>query len=665
MEISVEGIEATQATQFYRAERHLDAATAEPDNAIPLVAGKPLALRVYPDVNRLASGKETVTVDGELWFRSGQSIDWQSAVRFPEFVLGRRSAEIDRGDAQQTLNFRIPERFSRETLHVRTRVWGNLPGSSKCYSDWCDRSFSFVATRPLRLRLYGVHYRGKGLDLAPPTAADALDTLNYLRKTYPVARVDVASYEVIDFAGDLTDRSDPSGARGWGELLLLLSRLRAASVTADPHYALLPRGVPNDGCAGVGTSFGVGASYVGVGNAMAQEVGHIFCRQHAPGCGASDTDPEYPAYGTYDSGSIGEYGFDPIKGQVYSPQTSHDFMSYCGNYWVSPHTYRALLDIFTRPTASHEVRPVPDEALHLHLSFSLDDEHRVDLENGLTLPGRTVECRGEKTSHRLELRDGQDRLLACSDVRLRDGQRDRGEARHFLESIPFHSDSRRLAVVCCPRHDPVVYEIPDQEMKIAFVGPLPGKPGSYWDGVVRLQWEFTCPKVDNIAFFLRYSRDGGRNWQPVNISFEWRCCHVDLDRLPGGADCRFQIIASTLLQTATAESVPFQVRRKPLQATIAGSNLEQCRQTLQLARTAELTGAAHSPEGFAAEGDLTWLSDIQGSLGHGTRLEAHDLTAGEHQIALVAPDGLGGQTRDTVMVRVSSTSNGNLTKEHR
>src|SRR6266540_5339833 len=45
----IEGIEATQATQFYRSARHLEAAAAEPDNAVPLIAGKPLAIRVYPD----------------------------------------------------------------------------------------------------------------------------------------------------------------------------------------------------------------------------------------------------------------------------------------------------------------------------------------------------------------------------------------------------------------------------------------------------------------------------------------------------------------------------------------------------------------------------------------------------------------------------------------
>ena len=47
--LSIEGIEATQATQFYKSFRDLYAATAEPVKFVPRVARKPLAIRVYAD----------------------------------------------------------------------------------------------------------------------------------------------------------------------------------------------------------------------------------------------------------------------------------------------------------------------------------------------------------------------------------------------------------------------------------------------------------------------------------------------------------------------------------------------------------------------------------------------------------------------------------------
>jgi hypothetical protein len=476
--------------------------------------------------------------------------------------------------------------------------------------------------------------------------------LTYLRKTYPVSRIEVASYETIDFSGDLTDQSDPGYGRGWGELLLLLSRLRAASVSADPHYALLPTGVPNDGCGGFGSSLGVGASYVGEGSAMAQEVGHIFCRRHAPGGDASNSDPHYPSYGGYPSGSIGEYGFDPASGHAFSPASSHDFMGYCGNYWVSPYTYRALLDVFTNPSADNAkegVEPTRGDDVYLHLGFSLRDHHRFELESGLTLPAKAIESNGGKTSHRLELRDEHGRLLSYRAVRSRDGHHGSDEELHFLESIPFCLGARRLAFVCCQRHDPVTFEIPRDELKIDFVGPAPGRLGEFWDGVVELQWKLMCKTPDRLAFFLRYTCDGGASWQPVNIGFEWKSCRVDLSRLPGGDDCRFQVIASTILQTATAQTDSFRVRQSPRRAMIAGPSLAR---RVHRASTLELAGTAHSPDGFAEEGELTWSSSLQGHLGNGSYLTVHDLVPGEHEIKLTAPDGLGGQTEDVVMIRV-------------
>ena len=48
--LTIEGIEATQATQFYRSSRHLHSPHAEPDNSVPLIERKHLAIRVYPDL---------------------------------------------------------------------------------------------------------------------------------------------------------------------------------------------------------------------------------------------------------------------------------------------------------------------------------------------------------------------------------------------------------------------------------------------------------------------------------------------------------------------------------------------------------------------------------------------------------------------------------------
>jgi hypothetical protein len=70
------------------------------------------------------------------------------------------------------------------------------------------------------------------------------------------------------------------------------------------------------------------------------EMGHNFGRQHAPCGGPSGVGP-YP----YGSGaSIGQWGLDPATGQLLSPTTYRDYMSYCGPEWTSDFTYRAIYD---------------------------------------------------------------------------------------------------------------------------------------------------------------------------------------------------------------------------------------------------------------------------------------------------------------------------------
>src|SRR6185503_6997129 len=164
-----------QATQFYRSGRHLDSATAEPDNAVPLVAGKPLALRVYPDLERTRPGTGFLSVEGELTFqRPGTRRPARRAFPLNLRVFGQPAAAIDRGSADQTLNFLIPGEEARGRLLVRARVWAGLPGGGRRASRWFERTLEFIETRPLRLRLHGVRYRRDRLDLPAPSAVEAL-----------------------------------------------------------------------------------------------------------------------------------------------------------------------------------------------------------------------------------------------------------------------------------------------------------------------------------------------------------------------------------------------------------------------------------------------------------------------------------------------------------
>jgi len=64
-----------------------------------------------------------------------------------------------------------------------------------------------------------------------------------------------------------------------------------------------------------------------------QGLPHVFC----PGAAteAAGPDPNYP----HEGGTIGVFGFGIRSFKLYTPEGAHDYMTYCGNSWVSDWTF--------------------------------------------------------------------------------------------------------------------------------------------------------------------------------------------------------------------------------------------------------------------------------------------------------------------------------------
>lgn len=666
----IDGLEATQAIQFYRSRAQLGPRAAEPDNSVPLIAGKPLVLRLYPDARvdggegLAISRRLEATLEGELLFRQEGSVDlWHPALRFPGAVAPRAREEIDRGDPTQTLNFRIPAESVRGTLRVRARVWIEDGKGGRVESAWREEVFSVEDVPPFRIRLHGVRYTSRGEAVGPPTAIAALETIAFLRKAYPVGQVEILEYDTLELAEDLDDSEGAGCGRGWSTLLLLLERMRVASGGFEIHHALLPPIEPSGVFGGFGGcgAFGVSASFAGSGAAMAQEVCHALGRLHAPGVAQGSIDPAFPQYGRYPRGSIGEPGFDPQSGEVHSPSMTGDFMGSSSAYWVSPYTYRALLDLFARGDGSDRDDDGPHRGAradeHLRLQLSLGPEHEVTLHHGVTLPGEPLEPWGRLTSCRIELQDEEGRVLAATRVRGVEGPAagPQGREVHALVSLPSRRRARRLVVRCCGSHEPKIFELPRDDLRVEILSGGPATAGEPLAGMLDLRWSVAGQPPDRIAIFLRYTADGGTTWKALDAGLDWGRSRIDLDLLPGGDRCRLQVIASTVLRTATAQTLPFRVAFKPRRAAIAG--VEAGEDAASKPRTyvgpfLDLLGTAHSPQGFAAEVDLVWTSSLQGRLGRGSHLVVEDPLPGEHRIVLEAPDGAGGVTRAEAIVSV-------------
>ena len=654
--LTVDGIEATQGTQFYKSQ--LPAGQAEPDNSVPLIDTKHLAIRVYPDL-AVRPWPIGSSVDGVVWFKRIDIADrYRRAFRLNGEIPGRRATLIDRADSNHTLNFRISDLYTKGRIVVYARVWTTVLGRTTM-SPWFGRVFTFTAVPKVRVRVHGVHYQRGAIDKPAPTLSDFLATGVYLRKAYPMSRFEIVSYDVINFGGDLTDTSGGGCGVGWNALWNQLRTLYFATGQDANHYALMEPGIPT-GYGGCGGGF-VGASFVGGGSIMAQELGHGLGRGHAPGCGAGGPDPNYPSYGSYGSASIGEYGMDYATGAVYSPAASNDFMGYCANPWVSPYTYRGVINgINSQPTPARasaitgaagggHLEDLRNSEEHLYLGFKVFCDGNVELTSGVTLAGPPAIQHGKTTHYAVELQNDDGTILYAKQLTLEEAHQDLNHAStDYFDSFPMLSGATRLVFKCHHGEGPQVVEIPEGPPEVK-LRALPRSKAKVRSGELELKWTATDAYQSDreITFMVRYSNNDGDTWQPVAVGLTQSSLTVDLDALPGGDKCRFQLLASNILRTGHDESGPFEVARTPRKASIT-----PIASSGAVSGDLELAGAAYSPDGSSSDDELEWNSSIDGYLGTGDYLVANGLTPGEHVITLVSPDGNDATTRAQYRVSV-------------
>ncbi len=310
--LEIAGIELTQAVQYF--DLNGQGTGTGPNNSIPLVARKDLFLRVYPNLIAPPEGILVETqVSGSLEYAH---VTGSGNVAFPTLsplngpILARPSAEIQRGQSNDTLNFQVPAAHctAEITFRVTLTVSGHVV--RRLTSD-----VQFKDVPPVRVRGFGIHYTGSGLDIPPPSQQDLAHVLAIVARAYPTSGFTVVSFQVMDYSGDLTT------LQGWRSLLFALQNMRTQANTTDLYLALLPVGTP-EGISNTGSVLGLGGAGAAIGynlsdaHILAQEIAHSFLREHAPGCGAPQPiDSSFPQYGQYPQGSIGEFGFGyPVSG---------------------------------------------------------------------------------------------------------------------------------------------------------------------------------------------------------------------------------------------------------------------------------------------------------------------------------------------------------------
>jgi hypothetical protein len=426
-DLTITGIETTQAIQYYRSAHYLNISEAGPDNSIPLIARKDTALRVYVDYSPAPAAAVFSMLSGEVNIQTSSGATLTLA---PVAVIAPRSdASIDRKIASHTLNFVIPEVWCQGQIELSCEVFDN--GAPTQRSTAFRRTLQFIEVAPLSTFAVGVHYLGQGLNLPAPSLPDAINTLDMATRLFPVGEILVNGYTTIDFNEDMNANIADGCGDGFNDLLDVLRDLRGDS--EDLYYAILPSGINTGSVGGCGGG-GAAAQFAGDDWTLIEEFGHALGRKHAPaGTSPAPADPDehYPTYGTYPSGSIGEIGYDPATNTVLDPASTFDFMGYAGPEWISPYTFAGLLGsmkvmepspgpamaqfkIATQAIAAKtgEVRRQKHQTLFLKLSISRD--RKVSRDFLFHFPAFPSRVQGIQTDFSLEFQDAERRTLACS-----------------------------------------------------------------------------------------------------------------------------------------------------------------------------------------------------------------------------------------------------------
>jgi hypothetical protein len=449
-DLAITGMEFNQAAQFFRAATYLDPVNAHPDNSIFLIQGKNTGVRVFVDWDSSAGLPPISNLGGELLISNGTATVTLAPINPGGSIVPKRDSVINQALANDTLNFMIPGAFSAGTVTVTCHVFDQASTSAR--SAAFTRTLVFTPVEPLNLFLVGITTQRPA---APaPTQAAIAAALILLKQTYPRGTVQATGFNTATLASQIVGSTATSGCgQGWSDLLDILRELKGDS--DDIYFGGLPAGIFASGvvgCSPVGDR--VAASFIDLPVTVPHEVGHSLGRQHAPcrGCSppAQDPDNTFPQYNTFNSDSIGVFGFDPTSNTVFNPASSLDFMTAFvpASPWISPYTHQALLGTVQggpSPGGAMSVLKGLRMTLFLRMEISRQREVHRDVSFCYPAPAQGSGC---PTGFSYELLDAEHRVLDCGPLRCPCPESEcECWPRRIRTAIPWPPDTRWLRVL--------------------------------------------------------------------------------------------------------------------------------------------------------------------------------------------------------------------------
>ncbi|MEN4041589.1 MAG: hypothetical protein ROW39_04515 [Anaerolineaceae bacterium] len=678
----IQGIEVTQAVQYYRSSQHLtDPADRAADNAVTLIAGKPAWVRVYVRAGFFHSNISGVTGTLEVsrrihgfFYPPGSILSPQP----PGTVTARSNPNYatERGTLSYTLNFIIPA----DMMCGRLRLTARIQSPS---GDTDDHVIYINATLRQTLRLRGIMigYNGPtssapgapNLTLAAPTLADLQATAAWTLLTFPVRSfANFSSGGTITWTQPLTDAPSCPGccSPNWVALNAAVQAQRVADGNLPNwlYYGLMANGIPMGPIVGCNTP-GISTGGNGAGVTMAHELGHHCGLPHAP-CGTPG-DPNYPAYEPYDpagtpTASIGEYGLDISNGNILPPNTK-DLMSYCGPRWISLYNYGRLTNIAglnpARVCVDHFwwrdfvlydpiliperwlPDPPPDEPWRQRVTPRtplisvigiMHAENEIEITSLMRVEASPEVSGGKETSYTVELLGEKEKVVARGRlVRLPHsggcgcdcGCEEQGESYPFVFQA-FVPDVERGAALRIRRGSEPVWQ--RQAPKIA--PSITSFKARVRENLLVAQWNWEGGRDQEAEFWLQWSNDDGKTWYALMTGIRQERAEIGLQGLPAGR-ILVRVLGSDGFSTAMSKPVSVELPEGPLAVSIMMPRQDQ---TLQAGAPMRLWGVVSSGrEDEPGEVRARWeLDGVSVAEGLDVFIEAP--REGDHKLVLAA-----------------------------
>jgi len=663
VDLWIRNIEITQGIQY------LDDAFGHADNSLPLVRRRPTAVRVYLATNSPAtinpvpvSLKSRRTSDPPNAWVTHSPLWPYAQINSVISATQQRASPSNQTDLAGVLwnaTFLIDPSYLPEGTRIfRAEV---NPGHLIVEANYNNNVYTtapilFRGTRDLNVKFVKIDWCPDcPFDHNPqhkPSWSHRLPMIQHAQKILPFDEVHhwKAGREVnVTYFTPNNFRKEAA----WGYVLTSLAAMKA--FTDDEagnmhYYGLLDDDVPNgDTC---GMAWLPPNPTVALGSTecdpwtFVHEIGHNLGREHAP-CGDPDNpDPNWPEDSNPDT-AIGHTGFDFDSHLTVNGATHRDFMSYCGPEWISPYTYKQIMDEILPASQS----PVGEMSDHVVVRGVFNEEGTLFVPPMYRrpLPAGSHDQEGIGT-HSVELRSKDGRMLGRRFYTPEMADAAAGTA--FFEILPYSAEASEIHfMVPGPNGPELAATTPVSAVApiVRVVGPNGGESfGS--NGTLTVHWEGSDSDNDPLFYMVQYSRDGGIAWETLALDLPVTTFDIELADIAGSDAALIRVIASDGVNNASdvADDV-FQIASKPPEVAILAPHdrkLFPADSPVLLRCT-----ATDTEDGPLMDEQLTWTSHLDGLLGAGKSLTAV-LSPGVHHITLAAEDSEGRAASASISLAV-------------